>query len=364
MNESNTYNSLYLIQNTLFVFVFHCWGIFNRHFYLPLYIICIYIYHICIMFEIFIDCADCFPQQRKTNMNVVEALAYLFIFFDGYICARNGILQLFYISFTPARSQCCIVMHCMFQCLCSGFKRCCHIYWVDPECSWTTPLEFITMIKQERWETWFLKTPSWQSESEWFVPVLFRGGWNTLPAASHPLLKVLVLLKIYTWSFHGKIITGTYGLGWRGAPAKTSSTFVGYFQVPGVVLSLHVRLVKFLRRPPRPRERCVARSIGSSATWQNCSAVISVQELPAFGHRIARWWGLNDHFLVGRQFCIPQSKPWTLILRSKTPGRICSVIQVCCLLFCFELTRPIAPRRRERGSRNPPVLECWTWNAG
>lgn len=33
--------------------------------------------------------------------------------------------------------------------------------------------------------------------------------------------------------------------GLEGAPAKTSSTFVGYFQVPGVALSLHVWLVKF-----------------------------------------------------------------------------------------------------------------------
>ena len=49
------------------------------------------------------------------------------------------------------------------------------------------------------------------------MPVLFRGGWNALPAASHPLLKVLVLLKIYTWSFHGKIITGT--LIWAGGGA-------------------------------------------------------------------------------------------------------------------------------------------------
>ena len=44
------------------------------------------------MFDILIDCADCFPQQRKTNMNVVKTHACLFIYFDGYICARNGIL--------------------------------------------------------------------------------------------------------------------------------------------------------------------------------------------------------------------------------------------------------------------------------
>ena len=81
-----------------------------------------------------------------------------------------------------------------------------------------------------------MKTPSWQSGSEWFVPVLFRRGWNTVLAASHPLLKVLVLLKIYTWSFHGKIITGTNGLGWRGRLQNTSSTFGGHFQVPGVAL--------------------------------------------------------------------------------------------------------------------------------
>ena len=33
--------------------------------------------------------------------------------------------------------------------------------------------------------------------------------------------------------------------------------------------------------------------------------MISVQELPAFGHRIASLSRLNDHFVVRRQFCIP-----------------------------------------------------------
>lgn len=158
------------------------------------------------------------------------------------------------------------------------------------------------MIKQERWRTRFLKTPSWQSVSEWFVPVLFRRGWNTLPAASHPLLKVLVLLKIYTWSFHGKIITGTNGWGWEGRLKKRAQHWLVIFRLRVWPLSLQFWLVKFLDGLPDPRERCVARSIGSSATWQNCRAVIPVQELPAFGHRIARWSCLNDHLLVGGNF--------------------------------------------------------------
>ena len=48
-------------------------------------------------------------------------------------------------------------------------------------------------------------------------------------------------------------------------------------------------------------------------------------------------WSFHGKIITGRDV---SHDPLARV--SKTPGRICSVIQVCCLLFCFELTRPIA----------------------